>query len=106
MIAFVTSQFVDMCYNFIVIFAVIIFTRYGFNFLALLYLPVIMLVEYFLALGITLLFSSITVYFRDIAHILGILTMAWQFLTPVMYPSSRVPEKYLPIRNLNPMWFL
>ncbi|MBR1912145.1 MAG: ABC transporter permease [Treponema sp.] len=62
-----------------------------------------MLVEYFLELGITLLFSSITVYFRDIAHILGILTMAWQFLTPVMYPSSRVPEKYLPIWNLNPM---
>lgn len=78
-IAFVTSQFVNMLYNFIVIFAVIIFTRYGFNFHALLYLPVIMIVEYFLALGITLLFSSITVYFRDIAHILGILTMAWQF---------------------------
>ncbi len=102
-IAFVTSQFVNMLYNFIVIFAVIIFTRYGFNFHALLYLPVIMIVEYFLALGITLLFSSITVYFRDIAHILGIHTMAWQFLTPVMNPSSSVPEKYLKIWHLNPM---
>ncbi len=102
-ISFVTSQFVNMLYTFVVIFAVIAFTRHGVNFHALLYLPVIMIVEYFLALGITLLFSSLTVYVRDIAHILGIVTMAWQFLTPVMYPSTMVPEKYLPLWNLNPM---
>ncbi len=102
-ISFVTSQFVNMLYTFIVIFAVIIFTRHGVNFHALLYLPIIMIVEYFLALGLTFLFSSITVYVRDVAHILGILTMAWQFLTPVMYPSSRVPQEYLPIWNMNPM---
>ncbi|MBP5357656.1 MAG: ABC transporter permease [Treponema sp.] len=102
-ISFVTSQFVNMLYTFIVIFAVIIVTGHGVNFIALLYLPVIMIVEYFLAMGMTLLFSAITVYVRDIAHILGIVTMAWQFLTPVMYPSSRVPEQYLTLWNLNPM---
>ena len=102
-ISFVTSQFVNMLYTFIVIFAVIIFTRHGVNFVALLYLPAIMIVEYFLALGMTLLFSAITVYIRDVAHFLGIITMAWQFITPVMYPSSSIPEKYLLVFKLNPM---
>ena len=102
-ISFVTSQFVNMLYTFIVIFAVIAITRFGVNPIALLYLPVIMIVEYFLALGMTLLFSAITVYVRDVAHILGIVVMAWQFLTPVMYPSRNVPEQYLTLWNLNPM---
>jgi ABC-2 type transport system permease protein len=29
--------------------------------------------------------------------------MAWQFFTPVMYPSSRVPEEYMALWKLNPM---
>ena len=102
-ISFVTSQFVNMLYTFIVIFGVILFTRHGVNFHALLYLPAVMIVEYFLALGMTFLFSALTVYIRDVAHILGIVTMAWQFLTPVMYPSERVPAEYLALWNLNPM---
>ena len=102
-VSFVTAQFVNMLYTFIVVFAVIAFTRYGVNPSALLYLPVVMIVEYFLALGMTLLFSALTVYVRDIAHILGIVTMAWQFLTPIMYPSSRVPAEYIALWNMNPM---
>lgn len=104
-ISFVTSQFVNMLYTFVVVFAVIIFTRHGVNFHALLCLPVIMAVEYILALGLTLFFSALTVYVRDIAHILGILTMAWQFLSPVMFSSKTVniPENFLPFWNLNPM---
>ena len=102
-ISFVTAQFVNMLYTFIVIFGVIFFTRHGVNLVALLYLPVVMVVEYLLALGMTLFFSAITVYVRDVAHILGIITMAWQFLTPVMYPSERVPQEYLFLWNLNPM---
>ena len=102
-ISFVTSQFVNMLYTFIVVFAVIILTGHGFNFHALLCLPVIMIVEYFLSLGMCLFFSAITVYVRDVQHILSIVIMAWQFLTPVMYPSSRVPQQYLTLWNLNPM---
>lgn len=104
-VSFVTSQFVNMLYTFVVIFAVIIFTRHGINFIALIYLPVVMVVEYFLALGMTLLFSAITVYVRDVAHILGIVTMAWQFLSPVMFSAKtvKIPPKFLPIWNLNPM---
>ena len=99
-ISYVTSSFVNMLLCFIVIFAVIIVSGAGINFLALLTLPVIMLVEYILALGMAMLTSAITVYFRDLEHILGIVTMAWMYMTPIMYDKSIV---LMPIFNLNPM---
>ena len=102
-ISYVTSSFVNMLLCFIVIFAVIIVSGAGINFLALLTLPVIMLVEYILALGMAMLTSAITVYFRDLEHILGIVTMAWIDMTPIMYDKSIVPENLMPIFNLNPM---
>lgn len=102
-ISYVTSCFVNMLLCFVVIFGVIIVTGAGINFLAVLTLPVIMVVEYILALGMAMLASAITVYFRDMEHILGIVSMAWMYLTPVVYPKSFIPEKYLPLFNLNPM---
>ena len=102
-ISYVTSCFVNMLLCFIVIFAVIIVTGAGINFIAVLTLPVIMIVEYIFALGMAMLASAVTVYFRDLEHILGIVSMAWMYLTPVVYPKSMIPEKYVPIFDLNPM---
>ncbi len=102
-IAYVTSAFVNMVLSFVVVLLVLLVTGYGINFVALLFMPIIMLVEYLLALGIALISSACTVYLRDLEYILGIIAMAWQFLTPVMYSSDMVPEALLPIWNLNPM---
>lgn len=102
-IAYVTSHFINMLFSFIVVFAVLIVTGKGINLLALLCLPVIMLIEYLLALGMAFISSAITVYLRDVEYILGIITMAWQFLTPVMYSVDMVPESLLPVFFLNPM---
>lgn len=102
-IAFVTSQFVNMLLSFLVIFTVLIVSGKGINPIALLYLPIIMVVEYILSLSVALISSAITVYLRDVEYILGIVTMAWQFLTPVMYSVDAVPEEFRTIFNLNPM---
>ena len=102
-IAFVTSQFVNMLLSFLVVFAVLIVSGKGLNPFALLCLPLIMIVEYLLALSMAMLSSSITVYLRDVEYILGIVTMAWQFLTPVMYSVDQVPEQLMWVFNLNPM---
>ncbi len=102
-LAYTISSFVNMLFSFIVVFAVLIFSGYGLNPVALLYLPIIMIVEFMLALGMALLFSALTVYLRDLQHILGIVMMAWQFLTPIMYPEEMIPEKFMRIWRLNPM---
>ncbi|CCY58032.1 o-antigen ABC exporter permease protein [Clostridium sp. CAG:632] len=102
-ISVVTSGFINMLFCFIVIFAALFISGIGINPVALLFLPIIMIVEYFLALGFALLSSALTVYFRDLEYILGIITMAWMYLTPVMYPETMVPENLLWILKVNPM---
>lgn len=102
-ISVVTSGFINMLFCFIVIFAALFISGIGVNPVALLFLPIIMIVEYFLALGFALLSSALTVYFRDLEYILGIITMAWMYLTPVMYPETMVPENLLWILKVNPM---
>lgn len=101
-IAHVTTCFVNMLLCLVVVFVVVGFSI-GLNPIALIYLIPTMLVEYVFVLGLTLIFSAVTVYFRDMEHILGIAVMAWQFLSPVMYPKEWVPDQLLPIFNLNPM---
>ncbi len=102
-IAHVTGCFVNMILCFIVIFIIVAISGVAINIVALCYLPIVMLVEYILALGAAMISSAITVYFRDLEHILGIVAMAWQYLTPVMYSMDSVPEKYRTLFSLNPM---
>lgn len=102
-VSYVLSQFVNMCLCFVVIFGVLFLSGRGIDFIALLYLPVVLLIEFLLALGITMLTSACTVYFRDLEYILSIVTMGWQFLTPVMYSVEMVPEKIRFVFYANPM---
>ena len=107
-IATVTSGFVNMLLTFLVIFVVLIFSGRGVNPVALLCLPVVMIVEYILCLGVGLIVASVTVYLRDLQYILGIIVMALQYLTPVMYgvdvvENAHVGKWLITMFNLNPM---
>lgn len=102
-VAFVTAQFVNMLLSFIVVFIVILFSGGKIIAEVVFYLPIIMFIEYILTLGITMLISALTVYFRDLEHIVGIISLAWMYLTPVLYPESMVPEKYIKLFYINPM---
>ncbi|MFZ2538007.1 MAG: ABC transporter permease [Oscillospiraceae bacterium] len=102
-IAHVTSGFVNMLLCFIVVFIVVLFSGVSINPIALLYLPIVFIIEYILALGIAFVTSAITVYFRDLEHILGIVSMAWMYLTPIMYSLEIVPKEYKSLFMLNPM---
>jgi len=102
-IAFVTSNFVNMLLTFIVIFLVLGISGYGINYVALWALPIVMVVEYLFALAIAMIMSALTVYFRDLEYILGIVAMCWMYLTPIMYEVDTIPEKYRSLIFLNPM---
>lgn len=99
----VTSNFINMLLCFIIVFAVLIVSGTGVNFRALVYLPLIMLVEYVMALGFVLLVSAGTVYFRDLEYIVSVILMGWIYLTPIMYTFDFLPDVVKPIFRLNPM---
>lgn len=102
-LSFTISQFVNMLLSFLVIFVVLMISGNQINPHVLVYLPLVMLIEFVLALGVTYIVSAMNVYFRDLEHILGIISMAWMYLTPILYPIDRVPAQYMQLFYFNPM---
>ena len=102
-ISTVTANFINMLLCFIIVFAVILFSGRGFNPVALICLPMVMMIEYCITLGFVLILSAGTVYFKDLEHITTVLMMAWIYGTPILYPISMIPDKIIWIFKLNPM---
>ena len=72
----------------------------------LLWLPVIVLVQLTLTLGLALIVSALTVHFRDLRDLLANLLTLWFFATPIIYPLSLVPDDVRPYLGLNPFTHL
>jgi len=68
----------------------------------LLFLPLILIPQLIATLGAVWLVASLGVFVRDIVQGVGLLLMAWMYLTPIIYPESIVPENYRLVINLNP----
>jgi lipopolysaccharide transport system permease protein len=53
--------------------------------------------------GLSLILASLYVYYRDLNQIWEVLLQAGFFLSPIVYPISIVPEKYLSYYMMNPV---
>ena len=65
--------------------------------------PAIILHMAMLALGFGLILSTLRAKYRDLNHIQGYNIQLWMYASPVIYPLSRVPEKWRWIAELNPV---
>jgi lipopolysaccharide transport system permease protein len=72
----------------------------------LLWLPVVMTVQFTLTAGLALLLSALTVHFRDLRDLLANLLTLWFFATPIIYPLSSVPADAQRFLKLNPFTHL
>jgi lipopolysaccharide transport system permease protein len=70
--------------------------------LSALWLPVLLVPQMLLTLGGAWLVASLGVFVRDTAQVLGLLLMAWLYLTPIIYPEQVVPARFRPALELNP----
>ena len=66
-------------------------------------LPLFLLLAVLLALAVGMLISALTVKYRDLRHALPFVLQFWMFASPVIYPSSAVPERFRPLLALNPL---
>ena len=55
-------------------------------------------------IGFGLILSTIAVFLRDMFYIYGIVITLWMYLTPIMYPIALIPNKFLFIFKLNPLY--
>lgn len=58
-----------------------------------------------LSLGVTFLFATANVYYRDVSHIIQVLLNAILYLTPILYTVEMFPPKYRWLFWLNPLTF-
>jgi len=98
----ILAGLVDFAIAFVVLIGMMLFYK-QFPTSAVWTLPLFLLLAMITALGVALWLSALNVKYRDVGYILPFLTQFWLFITPVVYPSSQIPEQWLLIYGLNPM---
>lgn len=66
-------------------------------------LPLLLAIQFVFCLGLGLILATLNAYFRDVEQLLGVVLMAWFYITPVLYPVSFIPQGYHDLVMANPM---
>jgi lipopolysaccharide transport system permease protein len=98
----VLSGLADFGVSFLMFLAMLIYygTRIS---AAVIWLPVFLLLAVLTALGVGLWLSALNAMYRDVRYVVPFLVQFWMFASPVVYPSSLVPQKWRWLYGLNPM---
>jgi len=87
--------------NFLV-FSVFFLIVYGLPPVSAIWFPLLLCPMLLGTLGIMWALASLGVFLRDISQIVGVLTTALLFLSPIFYPTSHIPEPFRPFYYVNP----
>lgn len=98
----VCTNMINYLYCMVIVLVVLPLSGIGFSWY-ILWFPIIFIIEFLLAYGFCLILSALNVAYRDIEHIVGIITMAWFYATPILYNMDVLPEKILTLYKANPM---
>ena len=96
------SSLVQFIIN-LALFLIIVLLIEGFFPTKVLVLPIIFLPLFLMASGISFLFATINVFFRDISQIVSFVSTLFLFLSPVFYPIKELPLILQYILKLNPI---
>ena len=55
-------------------------------------------------LGMIMLLSTMMTFFQDTQFLWGVVSMIWMYLTPIFYTENIIPEKFIEIYHLNPLY--
>ena len=88
--------------EFAALFPLLIFLGMKITYIALL-LPVILVFEFILIIGVSLVLAPLNVYYRDVNQVWDIALQIGFFLCPIIYSISLIPERYVLAYSLNPM---
>ncbi len=56
------------------------------------------------SMGVGFILSSLMVYFRDTQFLYGVVLTVWTYLTPIFYPETILPDRFMIIMECNPMY--
>jgi ABC-type polysaccharide/polyol phosphate export permease len=100
----VLARFVD--HGILVVLLVVFMAVFGARFTwALAFLPVVVLIHFLGAFGLSLLLSVAFIRFRDVQNIAAIVFQALFYATPIIYSIDVLPEAYRPLFLWNPFYY-
>lgn len=102
----VISEFLNFIISIIILVAVMIATKSPFYFPSMLLsiIPIISLLMMIMGLGFIL--SILCVYYTDIKHLWGVITMVAMYASAIFYPMDIIPEPYHQFMILNPIYWI
>lgn len=101
-IAALFDKFFDFMISFTLLLIVLLLSGVTFGLNALVVIPLIVIMM-MTSLGLGMLAAALAVHFRDVLHIVGYVTTALLYASPVVYPASLVPAEYRFFYGFNPM---
>ncbi|WP_110931165.1 ABC transporter permease [Paenibacillus bouchesdurhonensis] len=98
------SSFVHLMLSFAALLIIMFSTGIRINY-TIFAIPLIFVLILVFSIGISLILSSVSVFFRDMTHLYSVLTLMLMYMTPIFYPASIVPEKFKFIHDFNPLFY-
>lgn len=59
-----------------------------------------------LVIGLSLITSSLIIFFKDLGQIMNIILQFGMWLTPIMWQTNMIPDQFVWIFKLNPMYYI
>jgi len=72
----------------------------------LLLFPLLLIPFLLLILGLSWFLAALGVFLRDVSQIVGVMTTALLFLSPIFYPITALPAEYHQFLQINPLTFI
>lgn len=101
-IATVGAGLIDLLISFGLLIPLILYYNLGFS-MNFVMLPVLILLTTVLAVGFGMWMAALNVKYRDIRYALPFIIQLWMFVTPIIYPSSFLPERWRWVFMFNPL---
>lgn len=104
-ISSVTSCLVNFLISCIIILLFCIGSGVGVS-IYLLWLPVVVIIQYLFQLGLVFILSAVEIYMRDIEHIINFFISMLFYVTPILYTPETFPDKLSWVLKINPLAYL
>jgi lipopolysaccharide transport system permease protein len=105
-IATVLAQFVNLLFSIPIIVGLAYFYGKGPGISWLLAIPILIVLQFAVTIGICLAISMVNAYFRDMEYIIGVIVSMLFWMTPIICPLDAVPKAYQIYLILNPLTYL
>lgn len=100
----VCAHVITFCLQLIVLFIGLFYFEIPLDFrVIIVWLPLLIIIEALFITGISFYFSTLNVFYRDVAQSMEVALMIWFYMTPIFYNTNIVPIEFQYMFTMNPM---